>query len=309
MERVIQLLLVFAADTYTGILYGENKLYPVIVYLPISGKQLNRALIGILRRISQQVYQYLLYADAVTVKTGGKLSVAFQSEGQTSFLHPGGNHVHCIVKYFFQMIIRLRDFHFAGFQPGEIKNIIYDIQQILSCLPKIDGILLNLLVLCLTENQLVHAENGIDRHTDFVRHIGQEPALGPIGRHCFCSGILCFFLGSIQSFVLLRIALHRLFVQTGLPANNKADHKGYDKDSLTDFNVAYSPCVVMGYHFRMEIRKSQQRNIYCSLRKQHQLPCFAFQKGKAKNKTHNHPQRHTAGNSSPGEKQHRDKNN
>ena len=85
-----------------------------------------------------------------------------------------GNHVHQVVEGGTQVVFDRQDFHLAGFNFGEVKNVVDDAQQRAARALNFCGVHKNLLVRAFAQNHFVQAEHRVDRRTDFVRHVGKE---------------------------------------------------------------------------------------------------------------------------------------
>ena len=101
-----------------------------VVLLKAAHPEGHRTFVGIFQRVAEKIGDDLAHADLVTVKGVGDGTVHIQPVLQSLFPGTEGDHAADIIQEGGELIAAFGDFHFSGFDFGEIEDIVDDGQQI-----------------------------------------------------------------------------------------------------------------------------------------------------------------------------------
>ena len=91
------------------------------------------------------------------------------------------NHIDQIVQHGRKVIIHRDDFELSCFDFGKVEDVVNQPQERIARIAKVLGILDYVWLVALAQNHFIHAQHGIDRCTDFMRHVRQKCRLRLIG--------------------------------------------------------------------------------------------------------------------------------
>ena len=75
-------------------------------------------------------------------------------------------------------MVRLdQELHASRLELTHIKDIVDEVEQELTCRLDIDGVLNNFIADVFTEDHLVKSDDGVDRRSDLMAHVGEETVL------------------------------------------------------------------------------------------------------------------------------------
>ena len=175
--------------------------HAVMVLVQQQRAQGNGAVVGELDGVGGEVEQRLTQAGRISAQPG-RNPRAFHFEFQPLGSCLLGDHGTGVVENRRQGKVGLLELQLAGFDLGQIENVVDDRQQMLGG----GGDLVQLVGLFGRRSGAAHevgeTDDGVHRRADFVAHVGQERALGQIGD-----------LGALFCFLQLRGALGHQFLE------------------------------------------------------------------------------------------------
>ena len=122
----------------------------------------------------------------------GHLWVRVQHELKAFVRGLGGHHLGDLLEHLREEEISGVHLQLAGLDLGEVEDVVEDAQQILRGLVDLFHVLALLGLQVGHQGQVGQADDGVHGGADLVAHVGQEAALGLVGR-------LCGFLGQGQA--------------------------------------------------------------------------------------------------------------
>ena len=108
----------------------------------------------------------------------------FNSESKMLVFCPRWNHIDQIIDRRTQIVVRRHEFKFSSLNFWKVKNIVYDWKKPFARIFDIFCVSGDFLVLALTDNHFVQAEDSVNRSADFVRHIWKKVRFCPARRLC-----------------------------------------------------------------------------------------------------------------------------
>ena len=174
LKGLEQFFLVFRLDPDPRVADGELQQNGILSCLLKVNAHGHAAFFRILHGIGEDVCRHLLDADFISVKIARQTFIGFDFKLQPLLFRASANHVHQIVQHRSQLILHGNDIHFPRFNLGEVQNVIHQSQQICACRADILRIFQQRRILALTQNHLVHAQNGIDWRAYLMGHVGKE---------------------------------------------------------------------------------------------------------------------------------------
>ena len=158
----------------SGVLHGIPDPHPVDRLALTPDSEGDRALAGVFHRVVQQINQNLLDAHLVSAEhTGnGRIDLKFKLKALLLGLDP--HHIDDFRKKRAGLVGDIDDFHFSGFDFGDIQNIVYQGQQQLAGTLNIPCVLRHLLRGALPQDDLIQADDGVDGGADLVAHAGEK---------------------------------------------------------------------------------------------------------------------------------------
>ena len=138
------------------------------------------ALTGVLDRVAQQVDEDLLDAHLVPAEHAGDGGVHVELELQALLLGLDPYHVDDLREEGPGLIGDVDALHLSGLDLGDVQDVVDEGQQQLAGPLDIPGVLRHLLGDVLPQDDLVEADDGVDRGADLVAHAGEEVVLRPV---------------------------------------------------------------------------------------------------------------------------------
>ena len=136
---------------------------------------------GELDGVADQVQQHLAQTQGIKLHPCRHRVLDAAQQLKSLGVRTGLKHVH----HFGHDVARAHryrfEIEFAGFDFGEIENVVDDAKQHLARLAHGLGVMALWNIEICIEQQLGHAEHAVDGCADLVAHIGQELRLGEIG--------------------------------------------------------------------------------------------------------------------------------
>ena len=153
--------------------------------------QCDAAFFGKFDRISGEVEQYLPKPQAVAVQHRRQVA---QVDHQFDAFRFGlvADQVADVVDDAFQLKVGEFELQFAGLDLREVKNVVDDVQQMVSGIGDLAELSVLLWVVHTALQQVREADDGVHRGANLMAHVGQKLALGAVGALCFvaCGGQL-----------------------------------------------------------------------------------------------------------------------
>ena len=151
-EEVVQ---AFLADAHAGVLYGDAKENLVCGdTLPFCGKG-NGAGRRVFDCIGQHIGDHLLDPYFIPVKHGWNFRVNVNFEFQIFLVRADPDQIDQIAEHGTDLVLGWHDIHFAGFQLGEIEDVVYRGEKHFAGILDVDGILRNFVGDVLPEDHFV----------------------------------------------------------------------------------------------------------------------------------------------------------
>ena len=159
--------------------------------------QADAAALGVFDGVPQKIGENLPDANPVSVQQVRDRFIRAEMKSQALLFRPEAEHAAEIIEHGTEMIVCSNKVHFSGFNLGEIQDIVDNGQQAAAGAP--DGFSIGhdsksrtgVRWLCGTrrercavhfpQNHLIHAQDGIDRRTDFVGHLREKITFCLIG--------------------------------------------------------------------------------------------------------------------------------
>ena len=169
-------------DTDPLVTHGEIQRQRIGRSGALADRQRHLALLGKFDGIAHQIEQDLLQAQRIAQQlTLGKLRCHLVAQTHARRTDFGDQQAIEIGDQFSDREWCFLEGHFLGVDLRQIENVIEQIEQVVGGV----GNLVQLVALAGVDvaatEHVGHADNGVHRGTQFVAHIGQEGALGPIG--------------------------------------------------------------------------------------------------------------------------------
>ena len=154
------------------------------------------ALGGELDRVAQQVQQDLLQAHAVAQHLPGRGGVHVDGQLQALAAGPIGHHVRHTLQALRGQELDGIELHLAGFDLGEVQDVVDQLQQLAAGIKDAPQVVLLARRQRVSAHQVRKTQHRVHRRADLVAHVGQEGALGLVGRVSRLLGLLQRDLGS-----------------------------------------------------------------------------------------------------------------
>ena len=138
----------------------------------------NFALVGELDRVIAQIDEDL--AEPQWIAPQGRWHIRRRTEQQLQALVLGfeAHQIGQVVHHIFQVEVDGFHAHLAGFDLGEIENVVDDAQQVFTGTVHLLDVVALLFIKIGLQRQVAHADDGVHGGADLMAHIGQEVALG-----------------------------------------------------------------------------------------------------------------------------------
>ncbi len=183
-KRLEEALLVFAADADAAVLnhYMQVQLLggrciaslKADLYLPVLSE---------LDGVADQIGQYLLEAQRIDQHVGVDSAVQRQHQAEVFLSGQAVEDPDHRLDQLAQVCPLRVEGQTAGFDAGDIKNIAYQVQQVVGrAVGNLDGRAVQFAMVGTFECQLEHADHGIHWGAYFMAHGGQKGTFGPTGR-------------------------------------------------------------------------------------------------------------------------------
>ena len=166
---------------------GEIDLVPFRLHE--GNRELDRAFLGELHRVCQDIHKDLLDADHVAVETVRGVRVILGRYGQALPLSRRRDHIHEVVHQGGEGVLDRNDLQLSGLDLREVQNVVYQGKKAVPGRLDVLCVVENFFVARLPENHLVHAQDGIDGGPEFVGDIRKEEGLLLIGRPLDLHGV------------------------------------------------------------------------------------------------------------------------
>ena len=148
--------------------------------------QRDTALARVFHSIRQEVHDDLLHARAIAVERGRQLRIDHDMEIEPFLFRAQAHERADALVHVREAEFRQRELHLARFDFREVEDVIDEVQQRLPGFMRTMRVGTGVFFAALAQDHLVHAEDGVDRRADFVRHVREERALclaGLVGLH------------------------------------------------------------------------------------------------------------------------------
>ena len=176
-ESVKNIRNVFFFDALSRILYGIPDAYPVQRPAFAADGEGNGAFACILDRVVQKVDQNLFDADLIAAEHAGDGRVHMQPKVQPFVSGLDPDHIDNFRKKCACFVGNVDNFHFAGFDLGQIQNVVDERQQYFAGALNVPRVFRHILRDVTPQNDLVQSDDGIDGRTNFVAHAGEKMIL------------------------------------------------------------------------------------------------------------------------------------
>src|SRR2546421_9218036 len=171
LEEAAHLLV---GETDAGIGDGEVDELAVVVFLLDSSSYDDFALFGEFYSVVAEIDEDLTEAKRIALRMSGDCGIdvknKFEALGSSFFR----NEVADIFEDLLQIEVDVFDSKLAGFDFGEVENVIDDAEEMLTRLLNLADITFLARVEVGLEGQMGHADDGVHRSADFVTHVGEE---------------------------------------------------------------------------------------------------------------------------------------
>ena len=191
---------VLLADADARVLHGEGEVDALAGHIAgdrgAGDGEFHVSVVGVLHGIIQDVDDYLAEAGFVPVDVVRKAGIHIHAEFQVPGLRPEADQAADVAEKRAEGIGAFPDFQLAGFDLGDVEDVVDDGQQVPAGGIDDAGISADVAedraeipggfrvvagLQALPQDDLVHAHHGIDRGADLMAHVGQELTLGGVG--------------------------------------------------------------------------------------------------------------------------------
>ena len=150
--------------------------------------QRDRAAGSELDRIAAKIQQHLLQSHVVRAHHGGQWQFSLDHKLKALFAGPRAQQLLGVVEQSGQPDFSQFQFQTLGFNLGHVQDVADDLQQVVPVAH--DGAQGFVLAdaRAIVQEQFGKADDGRQRRSNLVAHVGQERALGVVGRHRFVAG-------------------------------------------------------------------------------------------------------------------------
>jgi hypothetical protein len=171
------------------------------------GAQADLAALGEFDGVGQEVEQDLLDAHRIAAHRFRHGRVEFAADGQLLGLGALGDLLAGIEAELVQRKVGVLEQQLVGLDLGDVENVVDDGQQVMGRIGHLAQALVLLGVAGVALGEVGEADDGIHRRADFMAHVGQEGALGAVGRFGLILGAAQFPRAFIdQLFEVLAVA-------------------------------------------------------------------------------------------------------
>ena len=188
----------FGGNAYAGIAHLQTQPHLCALLGLYAHGQGDLTTFGELDGVVGKVDEYLAQPQRITHPVAGHLSRHIQHQLQAL----GGSFVANHIDHAGQHALQLKrlgiELQLARFDFGKIQNVVDHPQQVLASLLNLAHIAHLTGVQTRLQRQVRHTDDGVHGRANFVAHIGQEVAFGPVGG-------ICRLFGGLQG--LLRVLL------------------------------------------------------------------------------------------------------
>ncbi|MNZ32326.1 hypothetical protein D3C78_496490 [compost metagenome] len=178
-ERLKNSLALLFAHADARVAHPEMQLDLALVTPEALDAQHDFTLFGELRRVVAQVGQDLAQPQRVANQCGRQIGNRAVEQLQAFILGPQAYHIGEVLQHVFQAERNTLQVHPAGFDLGEIEDVVDDPQQVLRRTMHFHNVVALPVIEVGAQRQVAHADNGIHRRADFMAHVGEEFAFGP----------------------------------------------------------------------------------------------------------------------------------
>ena len=181
LEGVEQARQRVGGDAFAGVADLEAHQGRLAIALQRLDAQAHPAVVGELHRIAQQIDQGLRQPRGIAMQVVGRMvGIHHQLQALLACLraHQVDHPDHHVV----EREGLLLQHHLAGFDLGQVQDVVDDLQQVLRRALDLAQALALLGVAGFARHQVGQPDDGVHRRADLVAHVGQEGALGEGGR-------------------------------------------------------------------------------------------------------------------------------
>ena len=181
LERREQSCLMLRSDARSGVLHLETHMQASQVLGQQFATQPYPALLGELDGVREQVDQRLRQSSRVAAQAIGQMADV-QDHLQPLVVGQAADHFHRARYQFVEREVGVLQRHLAGLDLGQVEDVVDDLQQVLGGAIDLGQAFALLRVARVATHQVGEADDGVHRRADLVAHVGQERALGAVGR-------------------------------------------------------------------------------------------------------------------------------
>ena len=194
-EALEQLGALLRGHANACVAHPEVQVYSALVLTHLGHANDDLAAVRELGGIAAQVDQHLAQPQWVADQGGGHIGGRVKQQLEAFVLGLQAEHAGQVLQHIVQMEIDCLQAHLAGFNFGEVQDVVDDAQQDFTRAAHFFNVVALVLVQVGLQHQVAHANDGVHGRADLMAHVGQEIALAAVGRLRQRMRLLDFFDG------------------------------------------------------------------------------------------------------------------